>query len=215
MIITFTQGEYGNNWIHSSCRPASRKVCLFFFIKNQKTIFLFLQIFNNCDNFWTSGDSQARRVARHKNEVNPWFVTVTYQISDCSNMVSLICFHLKSIKSQNVQIGCPLFVLVLNINYQIIQSGVPYLFQFYKYEISDCPNLVVCSRTMQTRRNKTWPMLSRRSFYFLHPNDKRLFTCYICHIIICLLLSYTVHLLWFKQIDKKNFLAKMILLMGR
>ena len=78
IIITFSQGEYGNNWIHSSCRPASRKVCLFFFIKNQKTIFLFLQIFNNCDNFWTSGDSQARRVARHKNEVKqfPEFICV-------------------------------------------------------------------------------------------------------------------------------------------
>ena len=49
-----------------------------FLIKNQKTIFLFLQIFNNCDNFWTSGDSQARRVARHKNEVKqfPEFICV-------------------------------------------------------------------------------------------------------------------------------------------
>ena len=81
--LNIMQGEYGNNWIPPSHWPAQREVCdschqnLSFinpyfsshYLQLLIDSFILIQIFNNCDIFWTSGDSQARRVARHKNEV--------------------------------------------------------------------------------------------------------------------------------------------------
>ena len=116
--------------------------CAFFCVSILKPLsfdsFLYLlQIFDNCDIFWTSGDSQARRVARHKNEVKPGFISILETLS--------------------------------------------------KYEISDCPNLGVCSHTMQTKRSKTWPMLLRRSKFSTYTTVNIYSTIYffIC-FLMCL-----------------------------